>query len=138
MKAMIAEVEHLYQSGGDKCHTYLFPTEGKALEAKDLTPELVQADLAALAEVLRTALVSPQPFPTDEAYEAAVSKSFARYLQANSAELAALPEPKATEQERRRVCKASTAMYQEIFKLPTPQAGTVIRYFLASLAAPQQ
>lgn len=139
MKASIAEVEHLYQAGGDKCHAYLYPTPGKpALPRNDFTPELIQADLAALAEVLRAAYVNPQPIPTDEAFEEVLSKSFAQYLQANSAELTALEEPKASEQERRRVCKATASLYQEIFKLPMPAAGTVIRYMLTSPAAPQK
>lgn len=138
MKATIAEIEHLHQSGGGKCYTYLHPTQGKAIDPRnDFTPELVQADLAALAEVLRAAFVSPQPAPSDEAFEAALSKSFAKYLQANAAELASLEEPKATEQERRRVCEATVAMYQEVFRLPMPAAGTVIRYMLTATATPQ-
>jgi hypothetical protein len=138
LKATTAELEHLYQAGGDKCYAYLHPAPGKAAQPRiDFTPELIQADLAALAEVLRAAYVSPQPIPTDEAFEAVLSKSFAQYLQANSVELNELEKPKASEQERRAVCRATVSLYQEIFKLPMPAAGTVIRYMLAPASSPQ-
>lgn len=131
MKVSIQEVDFLYSKGGEACFLALFPNP-KATDTPfaDIPASMMQADLLALAEVLRTARLQPQAIPTEDEFAVAAVPAQQFFVE-NAVELQKISEAKVGVVARRRACEITINLYKELFKLPPAQAGITMRYLIS-------
>ncbi|MEO8153263.1 MAG: hypothetical protein ABI605_09365 [Rhizobacter sp.] len=131
MRVMVREMGELRQRGGDLCYRFLFAQPGQGLDlSKYVSPSTVEADFAALSQVVRTSTVEPQPIPqqaeVSERLKPVVAALAARYGQ----DLALLQQPQAPGIDRDKLCAMSIDMYTVILQLPPADSGKLIRFLM--------
>lgn len=132
MRIMIREMRELNRQDPDLCYKLLFPQQYGAINAFTYLPkDLVEADSAALAQVIRTSAESPQLIP-DEAeiaidLSAVVDGLWARHGE-NTALLQDLHSPTAS---RELGCNLVADLYDGVLALPLQRSSKLLRYLLA-------
>lgn len=133
MQANMNELKELHNKPGNLCFQVLFAT-GTVLLEQHVSPAAMQADLAALVDVLRAAKLEPQKIPTEADFVEALGPDGLTGIDQNFAEeLTKLTQPKHTLREQRRACEATLALYDVLFSLPQPRSGIAIRYLASQM-----
>jgi hypothetical protein len=142
LRVLAQEIDHLLLRPDDACWQFLYPDEsntgstGNTDSTLDLSTALpaplLEADMAAFAEVIRLAATAPQPVPGRAQFEAALRPVALRLGRSFMDDLDRSLQPQTTLAGRRHACTATAALYTQIFNLPTAQAGTAVRYLLGN------
>ncbi|MET0168099.1 MAG: hypothetical protein ABW318_24300 [Vicinamibacterales bacterium] len=133
MSVTVQEMTELQQNGGDElCYQFLFPQPRQPIDmSKYVSEATIQADLAALGEVVRTSAVAPQHIPSEadvwDLLEPVVKVLITKYGE----DAALLQKPGAPGVDQAKVCAITTEMYRQIVALPPEQGGKLVRYLLA-------
>ena len=132
IKVMITELHELNQAGGDLCYRYLFPTAATPFDPRqNLSKETQQADLAALADVIRTSATDPQPKPPEDLVAPKLQPIVAELNGQYGSDLQMLQNPAAPGVDKTKICAISTSLYEKILRLPASDSGKVLRYMMS-------
>jgi hypothetical protein len=133
MNAMVQEIEELASKDPEICYQFLFPERyGTSDIPQNLKPETRRADLAALADVIRTAAEQPQPEPDQKKGEESLKRLMNSFYQAHGDEAFLLKDPFAPGIDKEKVCRLIASFYKEGLNLPKEEAGMVLRYMLST------
>jgi hypothetical protein len=133
MNAMVREMQELAGKNPELCYQFLFPQKYGAIDvAEHLTPETQREDLAALAEVIRTAVEEPQPFPDSSAAETLLKRTLSQFSQDHGEETLLLKDPFAPGIDKGKACGLIASLYEEVLKLPKRDSSLVLRYMLST------
>jgi hypothetical protein len=131
MQVMLVEMKELDESGGDLCYRFLFPqVSGPIDPVEHFSKETQAADLAALAEVIRTSAENPQPVPEESAVMPQLQAIFIDLANDHGQDIAMLQNPVAPNVDRRKICRMTQNMYTKILRLPVEESGRMLRYLL--------
>ncbi|HET7791805.1 MAG TPA: hypothetical protein VFL64_00350 [Rhizobacter sp.] len=131
MRVKVQEMTELRQRGGDLCYRFLYakPAQGVDL-SKYVAVSTLDADTSTLSQVMRTALVSPQPVPQQAEVAAALKPVFEALAGRHGGDLAMLQNPQAAGADPDKLCAISIDMYSVILQRPTQESGQMIRYLM--------
>jgi hypothetical protein len=133
VKAMVKEIEELAAKNPELCYQFLFPKKYGAVDVTEhLTPETQREDLAALADVIRTAAEQPQPLPDPAAAETLLKRTLSQFSQEHGEDTLLLKDPFAPGIDQRKACDLIAALYETILKLPEKESSLVLRYMLST------
>jgi hypothetical protein len=133
MDAVAREIEELASKDPEICYQFLFPERyGTSDIQQSLKPETQRADLAALADVIRTAAEQPQPEPDQKRGEESLKRFMNSFYQAHGDEALLLKDPFAPGIDKGKVCRLIASFYREVLNLPEEEGGTVLRYMLSA------
>lgn len=131
MKVMLVEMKELDEQDGDLCYRFLFPQQSGPIDpVKHFSKETQEADLDALAEVIRTSAENPQPVPEESAVMPQLQNIFIELANDHGADMAMLQNPVAPGVDRRKICHMTQNMYTKILRLPAGESGELMRYLL--------
>jgi hypothetical protein len=130
--AMALEIEELAEKDPEVCYQFLFPARfGSADVTRYIKADTQRTDLAALAEVVRTAAEQPQPVPDGKAGEALLKKLMDNFHASQGADALLLGDPFAPGVDKKKVSKLVASLYREALNLPQEESGLLLRYMLA-------
>ncbi|MES2187301.1 MAG: hypothetical protein V4505_22315 [Pseudomonadota bacterium] len=133
LRVLAQEIDHLQLRPDDACWQFLYPADTDPLDLSAALPApLLEADMAAFAEVIRVAATAPQAVPSRAQFEAALRPVALRLGRSFMDDLDRSLQPQTTLAGRRHACTTTAALYTQIFTLPTAQAGTAVRYLLGN------
>ena len=131
MRVMVQEMGELRRHGGEVCHRFLFPKPGQTLDlTKYVSANTIEADYAALSQIVRTSTVNPQPVPQKEEVAAALRPVFEALAARYGPDLALLQNPQAPGVDPDKLCSISIDMYSVILQRPPSESGKLVRYLL--------
>jgi len=132
MDAVAREIEELADKDPEICYQFLFPERyGTADIPQNLKPGTQRADLAALADVIRTAAEQPQPEPDQKKGEESLKWVMNAFHQTHGDEALLLRDPFAPGIDKGKVCRLIASFYKEVLNLPKEERGMVLRYMLS-------
>ena len=132
MDAVAREIEDLADKDPEICYQFLFPERyGTANIQQNLKPGTQRADLAALADVIRTAAEQPQPEPDQKKGEESLKWVMNAFHQTHGDEALLLRDPFAPGIDKGKVCRLIASFYKEVLNLPKEEPGMVLRYMLS-------
>ena len=88
-------------------------------------------DLAALAEVIRTAAEQPQPVPNAETGDALLKKLMNDFYTSQGDDAFLLQDPFAPGVDKKKVSKLIASLYREALNLPQEESGLLLRHMLS-------
>jgi len=132
MSATMAELDELYQRGGDLCHRFMFPQPGDAIDgSKYFSKQAQDADLAALARVIETSARDPQVVPRESDVMPRLQPIFTQLANEYGRDIALLQNPGAPSVDRRKICTMTASLYGKILGLPPDEGGKILRYLVS-------
>jgi len=133
LKAMVKEMEELAGKNPDLCYQFLFPQKYGAVDVTEhLSSETQREDLAALAEVIRTAVEQPQPPPDSSVAETSLKKVLNQFAEVHGENTLLLKDPFAPGIDKGKACGLIASLYKEVLKLPEKESSLVLRYMLST------
>jgi hypothetical protein len=132
MSVLVREMRELKAKDPGLCYKFLFPQQHGALNLADhVSADLVQEDLAALAEVIRTSAVSPQAKPEALEVESDLLAVFSAVSARHGDNARLLENLAAAGVDPAVGCELAADLYGEVIALPTARAGRLLRFMLA-------
>lgn len=132
VKAMTLEIEELADKDPEACYRFLFPARyGSADVTRYIKTETQRADLAALAEVIRTAAEQPQPLPNAETGDALLKNLMKEFYASQGDDALLLGDPFAPGVDKKKVSKLIASLYREALDLPQEESGLLLRHMLS-------
>ena len=133
LKAMVKEMEELAGKNPELCYQFLFPQKYGAVDVTEhLSSETQREDLAALAEVIRTAVEQPQSPPDSSVAETSLKMVLNQFTQLHGEDTLLLKDPFAPGVDKGKACGLIASLYKEILKLPEKESSLVLRYMLST------
>jgi len=133
VEAMTREIEELAEKNPEACYQFLFPDRfGPADVTNYIKPETQRGDLAALAEVIRTAAEEPQPEPDRETGERLLKKLMSNFYATQGDDASLLRDPFAPGVDKKKVSKVIASLYREAVNLPQEENGLLLRHMLSA------
>ena len=132
VRAMSIEIEELAEKNPDACYHFLFPDRyGSTDVTQYIKAETQRGDLAALAEVIRTAAEQPQPAPNGETGDALLKKLLNHFYASHEDDALLLQDPFAPNVDKKKVSKLIASLYREALNLPPEESGLLLRHMLS-------
>ena len=132
VRAMAIEIEELAEKNPEACYQFLFPARyGSADVTQYIKVETQRTDLAALAEVIRTAAEQPQPVPNAETGDALLKNLMNRFYASQGDDALLLQDPFAPGVDKKKVSKLIASLYREALNLPQEESGLLLRHMLS-------
>jgi hypothetical protein len=133
VRAMTLEIEELAEKNPQVCYRFLFPDRyGSADVTQYMKADTQRADLAALAEVIRTAAEQPQPAPNGETGDALLKKLMNNFHASQGDDAYLLQDPFAPGVDKKKVSKLIASLYREALNLPQEESGLLLRHMLSA------
>ncbi|MBC7955395.1 MAG: hypothetical protein H7Y33_05960 [Cytophagales bacterium] len=131
MRVMVQEMGELRRHGGELCYRFLFAQPGQGVDlTRYVSANTMEADSAALSQVVRSSTVSPQPVPVKSEVESRLQPVVALLAARYGPDLALLQQPRAPGIDRDKLCAINIDMYTVILQLPMADSGKLIRYLM--------
>jgi hypothetical protein len=131
MRVMVQEMGELRQQGGDLCYRFLYAKPGQGVDLSQyVSANTLEADFAALSQIVRTSVVAPQPVPQQAEVALALKPVFTALEGRYGPDMAMLQNPQAPGADRDKLCSITIDMYTVILQKPTSVSGKLIRYLL--------
>lgn len=131
MRVMVQEMGELRKQSGDLCYRFLFGGPDKRLDlTRYVSANTIEADSAALSQVVRSSTVAPQPVPQQADVATKLQPVVAALHGRYGADLALLQNPQALGVDRDKLCSISIDMYSVILQMPPADSGKLIRYLM--------
>jgi hypothetical protein len=132
ISATMVEVDELYERGDELCFEFLFPKDGKFIDAsKYFSKEALQADLDALSEVIESSATDPQDVPQESEVMPELQPIMAELVAFYGEDFAQLQNPHAPGVDKRQACEITSSMYTKILDLPSENSGRILRFLIA-------
>lgn len=132
MNVMLTEIDELNAHGGDLCYRFLFPQQSEPFDGrKYFSKQTQEADLAALANIIKTSAENPQPIPPENDVIPKLQPIFADLATEHGDDIVMLQNPGAANVDKAKVCSMAAGLYARILKLPPSESGTILRFMLS-------
>ena len=129
---MVDEMRELNGQDPNLCYRFLFSQQYGAINPqKYVSKQLMDADLAALAEVIRTSATDPQPAPTEPEVAADLEIVVSQLQEQYGDNISILQNPQDPSVDKRVACGMMADLYAHVLKLPSPRNGRLLRFMLA-------
>lgn len=135
IRTMVQELRELNRKDPNLCYQFLFPQQYGALNASQhLSPEILQADLAALVQVIETSARAPQSPPPAEEVAADLQAAVGALEQQHGAgAVAALQNLHDPAVPRAKGCALTADLYDHVLALPPERSGKVLRFMFSQV-----
>jgi hypothetical protein len=131
MRVMVQEMGELRRHGGEVCRRFLFPAPGQNLDlTRYVSANTIEAEFAALSQIVRTSTVSPQPVPQKAEVADSLRPLFEALAARYGPDLALLQNPQAPGVDPDKLCSINIDMYLVILQRPAAESGKLVRYLL--------
>jgi hypothetical protein len=117
------------------CYDYLFPAPGAAPfdATKHLSAELMQKELAIMADLVRSASQEKHKPPTSAEIEQPLARVHAALSQRQGEDAARkLAIPNMTQESKDEACGATYHLYEIVLQLPQAESAPLLRYMFAN------
>lgn len=132
MSVMVTEIGELSSRGGDLCYRFLFPQPSGPIDARKYFSKQTQdADLAALAQVVRTSAEHPQTIPKEGDVMPALEPIVVELAKEYGNDIEMLQNPTAPTVNKTKVCSMTVDLYSRVLKLPKNESSRVLRFMLS-------
>lgn len=132
MGVVVKELRELNRQDPSLCYRFLFPQQYGAINPqKYLSKQLLSADLAALAEVIRTSATDPQPAPTEQDVAADLEIVVGQLQEQYGDSVSVLQNPQNPSVDKRVACGMIADLYTRVLELPSPRGGRLLRFMLS-------
>jgi uncharacterized protein YqcC (DUF446 family) len=132
MSVMTREMRELRRQDPLLCYKFMFPQQYGAINIKDHVPkELMDADLAALTDVIKTSAEQPQPAPKQVEVAPDLDVAIGQLQQKHQEDVAVLQNLQAPEVDKAKGCEVTADLYEIIIALPPDRNGRLLRYLLS-------
>lgn len=124
-RSMVANLVALSAQGTDDCYRALFPRvdgppQRTAREANDRMADAMRQLVASARESVQARPPRPE----------ALTPVYASLRARHGSQLALVQNPEAADVDRRLVCAVFTDLYQEVLRLPEPEAAGALRHLI--------
>ena len=132
MTVMLTEMNELKSQGADLCYRFLFPQQYVPVDGRKYFSKQTQdADLAALAQVIRTSAENPQPIPRDTEVMPKLEQVYLDLAKEYGNDIVMLKNPAEPNVDRTKICTMTMSLYSRILKLPTNESGKILRFMMS-------
>ncbi len=133
MNVVIQEIEELANQSPELCYKFLFPQQYGTIDVtKYIKPETQQADLEALAAVIRSGAEASAEMKDFPEYDALIQSIIINLHETYGDDALLLENPHAPGIDKRKFCRIMVALYREILKLPQRESCLVLRSMLTA------
>jgi len=131
---MARELRWLTKKDPNLCFRFLFPQQYGALNVQQHIPqELIDADLAALAAVVKSSAEAPQAIPTQADAADDLAAAFAPLQQKHGDKLGVLDNPTDPSVDKAEACGIFGDLYETILTLPPERSSRVLRFMFSQV-----
>lgn len=132
MGVMVRELRELNRQDAELCYKFLFPQQyGALISRRYLAKETQDADLAALAQVIKTSAESPQPVPAEADVSADLELVVAKLRERHGERIAVLQNLQDPSVNKSEGCGMTADLYENILTLPLDRSSRLLRYMLS-------
>lgn len=132
MSVMVAEMGELHRHGGDLCYRFLFPQHSTPIDGrKYFSKQTQEADLAALAQVIRTSAEKPQAIPREADVMPSLEPIIVELVKEFGNDMDMLRNPAAPTTDKAKVCSITIDLYSRVLRLPQNESSRVLRFMLS-------
>jgi hypothetical protein len=129
LRVIVKELHELRNKDGVLCHALLFPDQSKKLDlTRHLSDQVRAAETAAVTRIVENGAAVQRRIPTRREVEKDL-KDIADRISARYGDSAGILSP---QQDKNKACGLGITAYEEILKLPQPEAANVLRHILAN------
>ena len=133
MEVMVEEMQMLLAKDASLCYQFLFPQPNIFLDlSRYLSSDLQKADMDALADVIRSAIKSPQARPDGKVGQELLGKIAKDMAVEHGEDVALLRKAQEPTADKAKVCALTVSLYQKAIALPSQENGVLLRYLLAA------
>lgn len=130
VRSIVASVKYLQTKGDEQCYAFLI-ADRKAIE---LSPEIQQTLMGTMTQVVESAASNPQPIPNQKQVSKILEKVFSKLETRYGNDVTILNQLDAPNVDRGKACIITTAMYEEVLRLPKSQSGMALRFMFGAAA----
>jgi hypothetical protein len=131
---MAKELRFLTSKDPDLCFKFLFPQQYGPINIQQHVPqELIDADLAALAALVKSSAEAPQAIPTQADVGDDLAAAFAPLQQKHGDKLAVLDNPTDPSVDKAEACGIFGDLYETILTLPEQRSSRVLRFMFSQV-----
>lgn len=132
INVMVTEIREIGSHGGDLCYRFLFPQQSAPVGwHKYFSKQTQEADLAALAQVIRTAAENPQTIPREADVMPTLEPIFVDLANEYGNDIDMLQNPSAPTVDRAKICSMTADLYSRILQLSKHESSKVLRFLLS-------
>lgn len=131
MNVMLTEMNELNRQGNDLCYQFLFPQQSVFDGRKYFSKQTQEADLAALAQVFKTAAENPQAIPGEADVMPVLKPIYVEFAKEHGNDIIMLQNPIAPNVDKAKVCSMVGGLYARVMQLPQNENGKVLRFMLS-------
>ena len=133
MEVLVTEMEMLLAKDASLCYQFLFPQPNVFLDlSRHLSGDLQKADMDALAEVIRSAIKSPQARPDGRVGQELLGKVARDMAVEHGEDVSLLRKAQEPTADKAEVCALTVSLYKKAIALPSQENGVLLRYLLAA------
>ena len=133
MDVLVKEMEMLLAEDASLCYQFLFPQPNVFLDlSRHLSSDLQKADMDALAEVIRSAIKSPQARPDGKVGQELLGKVARDMTVEYGEDVSLLKKAQEPTADKAKVCALTLSLYKKAIALPSQENGVLLRYLLAA------
>lgn len=129
MRVTLEEMKQLRLHGDGLCYQFLYPQANQMIDIAQYVPQqLIQEDIKALTEVIRSSYENPVALPNEREVRKNLDQVQHTITQNYGEEIALMQTPLAHNIDKDKICSITIALFEEILKLPPQQSGQALRY----------
>lgn len=129
---LLSELQALQAKDAALCTGFAYPRGSSVRLAEHVAPEVLQAERAALVEVIRAAALRPQARASFEDVQRELVGVYRRVAERHGSGVYRLDKPYQTGFDDAQLCQVTIDIYTEFQKLPPEERGRVLRFTLGS------
>lgn len=132
MAVMVTEIHELHKYSSELCYRFLFPEKSGPIDGRKYFSKRTQeADLAALAQVIKTSAESPQSIPKEAEVMPKLEPVIFELEKKYGNDITMLQNPSAPTVDRGKVCSMTADLYKRIIEMPRNENGKILRFMLS-------
>lgn len=134
MGVTVRELRELKRRDPALCFKFMFPQQYGVLNARDyMSKDIIDADFAGLAEVIRTSATAPQPVPAESEVSDDLKAVVTQLHQRHGDDATILQHLQDPHVDQAKGCEITAELYEGILALPQPRSGKLLRYMLSQI-----
>jgi len=135
-RVVTLEVDQIGAKSADACFDFLYHpgSPAKVDLTQYVTPEVLEADKAAMRAILESGMTGPQRVPAKQEVNPAFTRVGQQLITSfGQADVAALANP--TTMDHRRFCTITSTLYKQVLSMPRSEAVPLLRFLYGHGAA---
>ncbi len=132
MGVMVRAIWEFTRQDPNLCYKFLFPQQYGAINPQKYLPkELLEADFAGLAQVIKTSAENPQPLPKEADVSSDMKVAFAELYEQHGEQALLLQNPHGPAANKGAVCGMMAELYEHVLALPPERGSRLLRFLLS-------